>query len=598
MTTLLAGDRVIKLVVGGADAVALANKRVVELQAALNTAEDARVVAQAALAGRVTAVEDGKASASAVTALTTALAGKADTTAVNAGDQAVAEAMVTLIVNVQDGFQEADADEATARIAGDLADYYLGQVATGCFMPRAIDTSKTYAKSRDMLIMRSKAVNPKVGFARWKVESGFEDWPAAPANLMAVIEYPVGVFTYSNQNIAAGGAGPPAAVVQATNDTTYLDFNLTIPKGATAYVRALQTVTGSQGVMLRQAQHPQVARPGCYMQTGTGTAPSITSAFSGSPGDTSYPPVVFAAMIREPSFLIFSDSREDTGHEGARPPYFDNGVVTAAIGRRFGYASMAEAGSLIFNFIYGNADSTIPARNLNRRNLSIYFSHVFCGWGINDLSSSRSPAQVWNDRSLFTAMFGSNKPIVGGTIMPYTVSGDGWATIAGQALTNTQPLTREANRLIRKGVPGEAYLIDSAAAVDPSDRGKWPVSADPSATTALSTATITASIATSGVMTVTAANANTLGYGVTLTDKLSAGSFTGTPYPGTIIREQLSGTPGGVGTYTVEPAPLTAVTSRTMYAGAYATQDGIHPTGLMAEQALPRVAIDLNQVRR
>lgn len=472
------------------------------------------------------------------------------------------------------------------------ASSYLGQVGTGCFMPRNIITgTNTYNRSRDPVITTEKVVNPRVGWARWRVASGIESAPASDGTICAVLEYPAGIFTVSNQNIAAGGANSP--VPMPTNAVTFLDFNVTIPAFATVYLWVIQA-SASGGVLFRQGQHYLGARPLATMNNGTGTPPDILAAFATAQSEYSYPPILFLGQTVRPSVLMLADSREDAGEEVCSGPFYNIGPMLRAIGKQYGYTSCAESGSSLTAFVNGTS-----ANRANRVALAPYFSHVVNGWNVNDLNQGRTVAQLLADRATFATFF-PNNVVVGATCQPYTPSTDGWSTTANQGLGTRQPQIRQLNRAIRAGIAGEAFYLDVARATQPNNDNAWPVAPDPSSVGA-APITITGSIpANSTVLTVTATS-GTLTYGMTLTDSLDGQNpgYTSLPFPGTMILEQLTGTTGSTGTYTVTPANPTAVPSKTMYAGAaYGTKDGLHGNHLVNEQAAVRMAPDMALFRR
>lgn len=462
---------------------------------------------------------------------------------------------------------------------------YLGQVATGCYMPRsAVTTANAYARTRDLVITTEAVTNPKVGWARWRVASGVESQPSGDCTFIAALEYPTGVFTYADQNIAAGSPGSPAAVNMAAGEVLLLDFSVTIPKGARVYLWCLQ-VSIAGGILFRQGQSSQIARPGCYLHNGTGTPPGLLDAFPGQPGEYSFPPVLFLGMTRKPSVLMFADSREEGGQEGPRPPFYDNGMILGAIGRYFGYSSMAESGDWLSRFIANTKTKRLA--------LAQYFTHVVNAYGVNDFNQGRTVAQLLADRASFAALF-PNNIVVGSTIMPYTgASTDAWLTTANQGLGTNQPKIREANRSIRAGISGEQFILDTARAVDPYDRDKWPPALDPSATAAPYAACQFTGSISGTTLTITAIANGVPVYGMVLADNLTGAPYTGAPYPGTTILEQLTGTAGSTGTYRVS-VPQT-VASKTMYSAGIATQDGLHFTGAMAEQGRERLDPALRQ---
>lgn len=315
------------------------------------------------------------------------------------------------------------------------------------------------------------------------------------------------------------------------------------------------------------------------MEYGTGTPSDKTMGGTIAPSPWAFHPVLVLAQTRRPAILVFGDSREEGGTEGARPPHYLSGMCTGALGRQFGLSSLAESASSLTTVVNGTV-----ANRMHRMALAPFFSHVLNAYGVNDLSLGRTVSQLLADRAGFASLF-PGRTVIGTTIMPYVTSTDGWRSKANQGLGTNQPKIREANRSIRAGIAGEAFILDTARVVDPFDEDKYSVSADPGASIGAAACEFTGSISGT-VLTVTTIASGSLGYGATLTDSLTASS-SNMPFPGTMVLEQLTGSVGGVGTYRVHPQQ-TAVT-KTMYVGGWGTSDGLHCSKHLAERAISRL---------
>jgi hypothetical protein len=463
-----------------------------------------------------------------------------------------------------------------------LPSSYLGQVATRCFMPRGILTGAgRWMMTRSVHWMRDRAVNPVIGLANWRVASGVESSPGI--GLVRVsIEYPAGSFTEAQENIAAG-----SQAIEWPEGTSFFHFDVTIPNGAKFWVRVLQK--NDNGVLFRQPQHDSIEPAAdCAMEYGSGDPADKTMGGTITPSAWAYHPVLILAQTRRPSVLVFGDSREEGGTEGPRPPHYLNGMCIGALGRLFGFSSVAESATQLTTFVNGTA-----ANRTHRLALAPYVSHVLDAYGVNDLSQNRTVAQLLADRASFAAMFPDNT-VIGTTIMPYVPSTDGWRSKANQGLGTNQPKIREANRSIRAGIAGEAFILDTARSVDPFDEDKYVVAADASAATGAPACEFTGSI-TGTTLTVSAIASGSLTYGATLTDSLS-GTSSNLPFPGTMVLEQLTGTAGASGTYRVN-FPQT-VAAKTMYVGGWATSDGLHNSHHMVVQATERLASQIGQIIR
>lgn len=491
------------------------------------------------------------------------------------------------------------ADRAALEDAIALPHAYLGQIANGCFMPRsAVTGANRWARAKDQITIVEDVMKPRLGWARWRVASGVESQPTSDGTFIAALEYPAGVFTYARQCLAMGLPGQPASVLWISGQVLFLDFDVILPKDAKPYLWTMQ-FSEAGGTLHRQGQHISNARPGCYLQTGSGTAlPGLLDAFPGSPGEFSFPPILCLGLTRRPSILLLGDSREEGGAEASRPPHYLNGVVYGAVGRLYGVTSCAESATSLNQFTGGS-----DANRSRRLALAPFFTHVINAWNVNDFNFGRTVAQLIADRTAFAAMW-PGKTVIGVTCQPYTPSTDGWRTRSGQSLGSRQPQIREVNRAIRAGIPGEAFILDVARATDPTDRDSWPTGPDPSGDANFAACSFTGRIdnGTVGqagtILTVTAVASGALAYGMTITDSLDGQNpaFTNEPLSGQMVLEQLSGPAGGAGTYRVLFSQTCV--AKTLYVGAWATKDGLHSTAHLGEQVRVRLAADVAQIRR
>lgn len=441
---------------------------------------------------------------------------------------------------------------------------YLGQVATRCFMPRGVlSGAGQWSQTRSVHWARDKISNPRLGIPNWRVSTDVESSPGT-SQVRVSIEYPVGVFTEADENIAAGHT-----TVSAPAGTNFFNFTgLTIPKHAKFWVRIYQRCDA--GILYRQpgCDFGDPANGDCGWEQGTGTPSDKTLGGTITASNWTYMPILILSMTRQPSFLLIGDSRFEGACSKARDQYWNVGEVAPTIGLRHGYSCISEAGTLLSG--YNSATRTY------RDALAPYFTHVVSGRGINDIGGGASAATTSTRRATLAALY-PNNIVIGTTLAPYNPSTDGYLTLANQSLGTNQQKVLDFNKLERAGITGEMFVWDIAKALDPYDKSFWPVAKDPSAVAyPRSQVTFVASISGT-TMTVTSitSGGNTLQVGDTLIGSLSA-PFTDTnPLAGTTITALGTGT-GGTGTYTVDRTQT--VSSKTMYTGGLMTADGLHAT--------------------
>lgn len=458
---------------------------------------------------------------------------------------------------------------------------YWGQAANRCRRPTGTSGSAIWARTEDVVWPTSGGF-PRVGWARWYIQNQDEKLPSTDGTLLVRMEYPTNVFTYATENIAAGSEANPAAVPHANNSTLYLNFNKYVPawQGPPYVAPRFRVIQAGGSVVYTIGPGPDQAAPGCYLQTGTsGSPPAMGDAFPGGAGEYSYPPVSYLVQMRRPSVMLFGDSREEGPYtETARPPTYQNGLIAAAVAAQMGIINMSESATTLAQFL--------AAPNKARRlELAANVSHIACLLAYNDMfgASNRTAAAVLADATAFSALL-PGKIVFGATIMGSTSTTDGQVTKANQGLSANGRKGRDFNRSIRAGVSGLAFHLDVEDAVNPERSGLFPVSRNPFEAARATGCVFTGSISGS-VLTVTAITSGSLNYGDPLTDSLT--SIATTQLSGCTVLDQLTGTTGQAGTYTISRPQTLA--SRTLYVGGYAAPDNIHQTKDLAEQVFQRL---------
>lgn len=482
------------------------------------------------------------------------------------------------------GAEKLELESALAERLG-LRDLKLGQVATRGFEPTA-SMASGYVRSLDAVYTRTRAKNPTLGWAMWTTNNNNEVYYTGTTTFIAALEYPAGVFTYSNENIAAGTPGVPAPFTFNLGGADKLlkaTFNVDIPRRKLVKIWAMQD---GDRVFWRQGQTADMAHPGCGMYSATGARPGLLDTFGTNFSEYSFPPSIFAAMTRHPSVLVFHDSREECTSDGPRPPFYDNGLVTPSLAGSFGYSQMGHSGQSLTGFMSA-------ANKSQRISLAKYFTHVGNLWGINDINgSSRTAAQLLADDIAFAALFPDNE-VFTCTMAPVTLSTDAFSTLANQTYFNGIVQLRIANENRRKGVAGYSFCLDVLDKIDPNGTYKWPVSSNPNLTARETACRFTGSIS-GATLTVTAITSGVISINDPFMDSLTGS----TPGPtqralGVVILDQLTGTPGGTGTYRISRPQTPALASREWYSGGYGSGDNLHQNAPLSKQIEPKLRADV-----
>jgi hypothetical protein len=471
---------------------------------------------------------------------------------------------------------------------------YLGQVATRCVQPRNYNAGVTYAMSRSVHYSRDQIVNPILVMPNYRINN-HADVANGEGTIKVSIEYPKGVFTLANENIASGSNN-----VLFPSGLLPLHFNITIPRYKKFWVLSYQL--NSLGVVWFQYQSGYItpSEESCELGSGTGTDKTTSGNLSAATNAT-YSPVLILSQTTQPSVAIIGDSREEGGTENITDNTFDVGLTARSVGRLYGYSGFAEAGSLQAQWIAATRtfrdmilNGTVPGAG---DGITPYFSHISNEYGVNDISAGDTAAALAGRRAAFAALY-PKSVIIGHTLPPYNVSTDGWATKANQVLGTNQTRIAAFNDLVRAGITGETFYWDTASGADPYRENKYPVTRNPNDAVRATNAQFTGAISGT-VLTVSAVASGALVLGDTITDNLTAA---GSVQPGTRITAFGTGA-GGVGTYTVNKShsgfPLAAaVPAKAMYTGAFSTNDGLHQTDVLSEMIRDSDVIKLQYLAR
>ena len=476
----------------------------------------------------------------------------------------------------------------------DSAFTYLGQVATRCTQPRNFNSGITYAMARSLHIARDLIVNPILVMPNYSIVN-HNDVANAAGTIKVAIEYPAGIFTLANEN-KTNGNNPvafPAGLLP-------LNFEITIPNNARFWVRSY--VQNPTGVVWFQYQSGYITPQEEFCDLGSGAGTDKTTIPSNSPAtNATFSPVLILAQTAQPCVAIIGDSREEGGTEAITDNTFDVGLTARTVGRISGYSSFAEAGSLIAQ--WNSATRTYRDMILKGSipgvgdGVKPYFTHISNEYGVNDLSNNDTVVNLATKRAAFAALY-PKSVVIGHTLLPYNISIDGWATKTNQALGTNQPKVAAFNDLVRAGIEGEVFYWDVANAVDPYRENKYPVTRNPNDAARPAICQFTGAISGT-TLTVSAVASGALAVGDTITDNLTTG---GAVQPGTRITALGTGT-GINGTYTVSKNHSAfpyagAVAAKTMYTGAFATNDGLHQTYTLSEMIRDSGVINVNYLRR
>ncbi|GGF86012.1 hypothetical protein GCM10010924_12080 [Rhizobium wenxiniae] len=369
------------------------------------------------------------------------------------------------------------------------------------------------------------------------------------------------------------------------NGNKYLHFpTVDIRDGDEVLVNILQK--NDNGPVYTQFQSDYCAHPLDGYLSGTGTPFDPTQGTSAPANVITVFPRAVLAMTCKPSVLFVGSSSIEGGQEGRTDYSGDTGLGPRSVGRLMGYTSIANAGSLLGHLM--------AASRKYRDEILPHVSHVWQGYGTNDLATGDTPAQMAlrdTDYAAACRLVNPSLSMIKPTLQPYNTSTDGWATLANQTGwegSGTNGKLRLYLNLIRSGLAGYDVIMEMADIIDPFRIGKFIVTRNSNDAMRSTVCTFSGSqIGTT--LTVLSVVNGSLSIGDPVISQLSGPYGADNLEPSSVVLDQLTGVAGGIGTYRLNKAKT--VSTRTMYVGGFATADGLHVTAAVSEMVRDRLNI-------
>jgi len=363
-------------------------------------------------------------------------------------------------------------DEAQAGLhLHGIGSAYEGLVASRARMMTTNDTTNKQLMGRYGLISTEALTSIRFVFSNFTSNSGADAGNGSASTITASIEYPAGIFT----QLLFGGS---TSGTMTSGGIIFSDYiSIVIPANTTFWSR--QFITNSSGLVYCNWQNSffgeatNGAVSGLSDQTMGGTITnSLSSACS--------PPLAVLGTTVNPSVIIVGDSigrgdggnGEDTsntvtGHNGK------SGLITPSLGS-IPFLNLSWPSVTAQNWVT-NAPS--------RKQLISQGSHLISELGVNDLSNSRTSAQIITDLQAIWAFALGGQKIYQTTITPHSSSTDAWATIGNQTALN-QATRATLNQAIRAVIFGAKGFYNTASILETAqDSDIWIASPAPPYTT-------------------------------------------------------------------------------------------------------------------
>jgi lysophospholipase L1-like esterase len=334
---------------------------------------------------------------------------------------------------------------------------YLGQVATRSAQP-STTLAQTKMMSRVAMFATEDLSSYQLKFGAWQTTGGGEVTTGigSAVTYTASIEYPAGTFT----QIKWGGSA--SVVAPLGGDTGLCDAITTaVPKGAKFFVRVYATTTAAGIPVCNQS--PWNSGGDAAVIDGTATDLTMSGTVTGANVQGIFPLCV-VQMTTQPTFLFLGDSRTASGGSPGQDANGNGGQFAYGLGTSYGYINAAQSSAL--------ASQSLGPGSTRRNALAQYVSHVFNGFGINDIiTGGRTLAQLQSLMLILAYQIPGKRHIIA-TTSPNTTGT--YADLAGQTVNANDAIRIAFNNWARSLPDPYFACVDIASATESTTApGKW-----------------------------------------------------------------------------------------------------------------------------
>jgi lysophospholipase L1-like esterase len=340
---------------------------------------------------------------------------------------------------------------------------YEGFVGTKGLIPNTVHSTNTQIMAETRHFMRAAVSTFKLVFCNFYINgSGVEvDGGSSCTVTASVSTSRAGPWTRVQfSGVDAGSISAGAILVSDA-------VSFPLSDGDEFFVRSYKVWSGSGRALYEDTEAGQSAN-GNLFRIGTSVTDSTGGgAFTGNANNFWSGPCAVVGETTKASILEIGDSIS-YGYNDEYISNADIGFLSRTFGPSLGYAKISRASDTAQAFV---------ASNGKRLLLKDYASHVVCNYGINDISSGRTGAELKSDIETIAALF--TQPFYESTITPKTTSTDSWATLVNQTIFSGNTERGNYNDALRAGsVSGVDGVFDPCAVLEDdylNNGGKWAV---------------------------------------------------------------------------------------------------------------------------
>lgn len=381
-------------------------------------------------------------------------------------------------------FLREDATWAVPAGGGGGSTATVRNIASRCRSPGPLNVAYTFAFSRTMHINRGGAQKQlQLVYGNWGASYQGEFVNTAAMTISAAIEYPVGTYTQATWSGAATGSIPIGG--NLTSDLT----NVGIPDGATFFVRTYQSCSGGiwnsitanlnrtpatvgtvGGMTTIETINYSTSAATTYDATSVAGAGTAVNGYGPSGlSNNGYFPLAVLGLSSVPSVLVVGDSRNAGLNDSAVTNLGLNGVgeICRSLDSTRPYCNAGYSTDQGVTFVNNST---------YRSTMGAYHTHVHSQYGINDMTSNQTLAQLQATQAAIFAKF-PGKVYSLSTIPPRVTSTDGYLTQANMtaSIVGTEPTVRVPyNTWVKTKPLSVQNAFDVAGVVEMGDGSqKW-----------------------------------------------------------------------------------------------------------------------------
>lgn len=300
-----------------------------------------------------------------------------------------------------------------------------------------------------------------IGLANWFVNLGGSALAEAGSGFAMTVATSVTLASGTTIKVPWGGADTGSVASGATgySDRTFVG----IPAGTWVKFNVYRDLVGSDLGLFTQTASDTVGGEKLSSLNGGGNLTMVPATIVDNVG-SSYraPPAIIRGNVSGRSFALIGDSRTAGSQDAGATS--DHGEIARALTNRWPYINLGVGNDRAEKFV---------ASHTLRQALATQFTDIVQGYGVNDIATGRTSAQLLADNATIRGYF-SGKTFWDYTLPPFGVGGT-YTTLPGQTVYGNDAVRTTFNAALRAGISGVTVLEVADTIESSRDSGKFRV---------------------------------------------------------------------------------------------------------------------------